>query len=393
MYLPEPSSPVAPVFTVEERLRILLTPGIGHQTLKKILKRFQSFEELLAFIEKSSLGPWCAALLKPPQSLERRLAVELEALAAGQHQLIYPEHPSYPERLRHIPDAPELLWVKGNIEALQHARLVAMVGCRQPSEIGRAAACAFAKGLVNGDWAVVSGMARGIDTYAHQATLDAGGISIGVLGTGINLMYPQQNQSLYGRLIEQAGALISEYPLNTQPKPGHFPRRNRIISGLSVGVLVVEAAVKSGSLVTARLALEQGRDVFAVPGAITNPMAEGCHHLIQEGASLVTQAEDLLTQLSLSPLTWEHSLSSARHDTAVEGKPQLIPATQEVREHQSALSEGAKQVLPLIGVEPISLDDLIDALNSDITELVANLLELELSGCVENVGVGYRLNA
>jgi DNA processing protein len=202
----------------------------------------------------------------------------------------------YPEPLRHIQDAPAVLYVRGRAELLSRPQ-IAIVGSRNASRAGLDHAWQFAGALTEKNYAVASGLAQGVDGAAHAGALAAGGDTIAVVGTGVDVIYPCSHKALTGQVVER-GVLVSEYPPGTGPKPGHFPRRNRIISGLSRGILVVEAGLRSGSLITARLALEQGREVFAIPGSIHNPLARGCHSLIRQGAKLVETVDDIEEELA-----------------------------------------------------------------------------------------------
>jgi DNA processing protein len=214
-----------------------------------------------------------------------------EPLILGHH------HPAYPQRLRQLHDAPDHLFVAGDPAWLSRPML-AIVGSRNATLQGCRDAAAFAKSLSMGGITIVSGLATGIDTQAHQGALGGIGSTVAVLGSGLDLIYPPQNQGLAQR-ISQEGALISEYPLSSKPEKWRFPRRNRIIAGLALGTLVIEAGLESGSLITARLALEAGREVFALPGSIHSPQARGCHRLIKEGAKLVETCQDILEELNL----------------------------------------------------------------------------------------------
>ena len=200
-----------------------------------------------------------------------------------------------PELLQRIPDPPTLLYIVGNAEAL-HMPALSIVGSRNPTRGGKENAYQFAKHLGQSGFCIVSGLAQGIDTAAHQGALDAGAMTVAILGHGIDRVYPSANRDLAHR-ISQNGALVTEYPLGSPPRREHFPQRNRLISGLSLGTLVIEAARHSGSLITARLAGEQGREVFAIPGSIHNPLSRGCHQLIKQGAKLVETAEDIVSEL------------------------------------------------------------------------------------------------
>lgn len=236
--------------------------------------------------------------LQNPSSYEknevlRGVVKDLQWEKQNNHHILLMNDPEYPQQLREIYDCPPILFVKGNVELLKTKQL-AMVGSRRPTREGSMNARSFAQHLVEQGWVIISGLASGIDTFSHEGALQAGDQStIAVLAHGLDKVYPKRNQALAQKIVESGGALISEFPIGVEPKPEFFPKRNRIISGLSLGVLVVEAACKSGSLITAYSALEQSRDVFAIPGSIHNPMAKGCHELIKQGATLVQTSLDI----------------------------------------------------------------------------------------------------
>ena len=271
--------------------------------------------------------------------------------------------PAYPALLREIADAPPLLFVRGDPGVLSAAQL-AVVGSRNPSRGGCDNARAFSDHLTQAGLVITSGMALGIDACAHEAALDAGGKTIALAATGLDRVYPAAHRALAHRIAEQ-GALMSEFALGTPPRRENFPRRNRLISGLSLGVLVVEAALKSGSLITARLAAEQGREVFAIPGSIHSPQARGCHALIRQGAKLVETAQDVLEELGAlaqfvaTPVDVAARASSAPPDPA-----------------QQAL-------LDIIGYDPIEIDTLIVRSGLTAGTLSSMLLHMELRGLIE----------
>lgn len=276
----------------------------------------------------------------------------------------------FPDSLAHIDDAPLLLMVKGDTSALQLPQ-IAMVGSRQFSHYGKHWGTYFASGLVNCGFAVTSGLAMGIDGVCHRAALQAQGVTVAVLGSGLANIYPCRHRHLAEQIIEQGGALVSEHLVTALPLAAHFPRRNRIISGLSVGVVIIEAALRSGSLITARYALEQGREVFALPGALGNPMSEGTHWLIQQGASLVTGPKDIAEQLG-SGLHW---LSVSENTT--------ICASEDEVELPFA------DVLANVGDEVTSVDVVAERAGQPVPEVVIKLLDLELAGWIAAVPGGY----
>jgi len=317
------------------------------------------------------------------QSPAARAAAELSVRwgeTADNHLLALTDS-RYPRLLREIADPPPLLFVRGNVDALQLPQ-IAVVGSRRGSVDGRENASWFAREIAEKGLGVCSGLATGIDTWAHAATLDAGGITNAVLGTGVDRIYPRSNARLASRILEN-GALISEFPLGYPALPVNFPRRNRIISGLSVGVLVVEAALQSGSLITARMAMEQNREVFAVPGAIRNPYARGCHRLIREGATLAESPEDLWG--SLNGLLEVSSSAAAASVRGGQLDPDLFLA--------GTLTPSQRLLLAQLGFEPASLDLIAARTGRDVFELQAELLALELAGAVRVEAGRYVLQA
>lgn len=279
----------------------------------------------------------------------------------------------YPSLLRQIVGAPPLLYIRGNSENL-HLPQIAIVGSRRMTRGGETNAFEWSKFLAGGGFVITSGLAQGVDGIAHSGALAAMGKTIAVMGTGIDTIYPREHRRLAENIIDQGGALVTEFDPGTPPLPTHFPRRNRIISGLSLGVLVVEAAPRSGSLITARLALEQNREVFAIPGSIHNPQSRGCHQIIKQGAHLVEQAEDIICELQgalggLAVLP-EHSLPPQSSSAVPTGEKDLLA--------------DELKLLSVLGFEPVDMDSLaIDGLFST-AELSRLLISLELKGLVEN---------
>ncbi|MFO7602740.1 MAG: DNA-processing protein DprA, partial [Gammaproteobacteria bacterium] len=297
------------------------------------------------------------------------IAPDLEWLQQPAAHIIGLNDPTYPALLKEIPDPPALLFVYGDPAVLNLPQL-AMVGSRNPSPMGAETARDFAGHLAGWGLGITSGLAQGIDAASHAGALDAGGVTIAVTGTGLDRVYPAQHRDLAHRIAEQ-GALVSEFPAGTPPLTPNFPRRNRIISGLCMGTLVVEAAVQSGSLITARQALEQGREVFAVPGSIHNPQSRGCHSLIRQGAKLVEMAQDIFEELGgFMPVTGADAAAAE-------------PGS------DFALDEEYHKVLASVGHEPASVDSVV--LRSGLTaEAVCSmLLVLELQGYLKSMTGGY----
>jgi len=276
----------------------------------------------------------------------------------------------FPELLGQIGSPPDRLYVKGNPGLLQMPAL-AIVGSRNPTQAGVRNAFEFARHLGAAGFCIVSGLAEGIDTAAHRGALDAGAATVAFLGHGIDRVYPASNRDL-AHDIAASGALVSEFPLGTHPHKSLFPQRNRLISGMSLGTLVVEAARRSGSLITARNAGEQGREVFALPGSIHNPLARGCHKLIRQGAKLVETAEDIVAELApLSSHLLQNSLESTTHDPLPERN-----------------DEEYRHLRKYLGHDPVSIDDLANSSGLTIDQVSSMLLILELEGKVESLSGG-----
>lgn len=285
------------------------------------------------------------------------------------HHFIPLGSPRYPPLLADLPDAPAALLVNGDADALGLPQL-AIVGSRNPTGAGHDNARQFAAHLVRSGLTITSGLAIGIDAAAHRGALQAGGRTIAVCGTGLDIDYPRANAGLSAE-IASSGALVSEFPLGTRATKSNFPRRNRIISGLSLGTLVVEAAVQSGSLITARLAAEQGREVFAIPGSIHNPLARGCHRLIRQGAKLVETADDIFVELrALTGLLGEQTRAETK---TAESTAVLAPA----------LDKEYEILLDALGFEPASVDVLIARTGLKADEVASMLLILELEARID----------
>ncbi|MGX9834829.1 DNA-protecting protein DprA [Enterobacter dykesii] len=351
-------------------LRLIHTGSLCGDVMLDAAERLQKQEHLNVLVARN-------AGLTAKQT-ERFLALdesELERslmwLEQPGHHLLTANHPLYPPLLRTIPDYPGALFIKGNPEALNSVQL-AVVGSRAPSWYGERWGKILCEQLSQSGFTITSGLACGIDGVAHGAALSAKGRSVAVLGNGLFSIYPRRHQALAMRLIESDGAIVSEFPLSAQPRPANFPRRNRIISGLSKGVLVVEAARRSGSLVTARCALEQGREVFALPGPIGNPGCEGPHWLIKQGATPVTEVGDILENLQYG-LQWLQEDPEKRQYSSDQGKVALpFP-----------------KLLANVGDEVTPVDVVAERAGQPVPVTVAQLLELELAGWIAAVPGGY----
>ncbi len=280
--------------------------------------------------------------------------------------------PCYPAQLAAVPGMPAALFVRGDPALLSHPQ-VAIVGSRAATAAGCETAFGFAARLVACGFAITSGLATGIDAAAHRGALAAGGVTIAVCGTGLDRVYPPGHERL-AEEIAASGALVSEFPSGTPPASHNFPRRNRLMSGLARGVLVVEAAARSGSLITARLAGEQGREVMAVPGSIHNPLARGCHRLIKDGAALVETVDDVLAALGAS------RLESATNCAA--------DACESARFRHDALDSDAEMLLNALGFEPTDLDRLVERTGLSAPSVLSMLQLLELEGRVETLAGG-----
>ncbi|EZP68236.1 DNA-processing protein DprA [Pseudomonas sp. RIT357] len=348
------SSEISPS-ELEARLRLHRLPEVGPKRFRLLIEAFGSASKAIS----APASAW-RALGLPPISADARRSPEIrdgasEALAwlsrPAQHLLMW-DQPEYPALLAQIDDAPPLLFVAGNPSILEKPQL-AMVGSRRASRPGMDTAAAFSRSLAGAGFVITSGLALGIDGAAHQAALDVGGHTIGVLGTGLENVYPQRHRRLAEAMIAQGSAVISEFPLDAGPQASNFPRRNRIISGLSLGVLVVEASVASGSLITAKLAAEQGREVYAIPGSIHHPGAKGCHQLIRDGAMLVE--------------TIEHILEGLRGWQAL-SRPAPMPVIH--------------PLVALLHAAPHTSEALAIASGRPLSQVLATLTELELEGQV-----------
>jgi len=315
-------------------------------------------------LAKLGLTPRTIAWLAAPDA--KRIDADLRWLDSTGVQLLPSTSADYPPLLRESPDAPAVLYVRGNLRSLSDPQL-AMVGSRNPTAGGKSTAREFAAHFAHAGLTITSGLALGIDTASHEGALAGDGPTVAVLGCGLDQIYPPENRALAQR-IAATGAVISEFPPGTEPLPACFPQRNRIIAGLSHGTLVVEAAQRSGSLITARLAGIAGRDVFAIPGSIHNPLARGCHQLIRQGAKLVERVEDVLCELNIS-LTAQ-LVASTREEPHLpkEGAPQL--------------DKEYKILLDALAFEPASVDSLIERTGMNSESIASMLLILELDGHV-----------
>jgi DNA processing protein len=356
-------------------LTLLRTPGLGPTALRTMIGRHGS---AAAALDAARRGQWPVAmeaparnwLLSPDPAI---LAADEAWLAEPDHHLLTWDDAEFPALLREIPAAPAALFVAGDASRLWLPQ-IALVGSRNASHGGIDNARHFARALAEAGFAITSGLAEGIDGAAHAATLDAGGITLAVLGTGPDLVYPARHRALAARIAAD-GALVSEFPPGTPGIARHFPRRNRLIAGLSLGTLVVEASLRSGSLITARAASEQGREVFAIPGSIHNPLARGCHELIRNGARLIETAAEIIDELA--PLA--RALGAGLRRQLDAGAGTAAPPADAAPGGRQRDAD-YQRLLEALGHDPLALDQLARRTGLTVPALSSMLLVLELEG-------------
>lgn len=352
-----PPSEISPA-ELEARLRLHRLPDVGPRRYYSLFRAFGSASSALSAPASAwralGLPEGCAQARRSPEVREGASAA-LRWLERSRHHVLLHDQADYPALLSELSDAPRLLFVAGEPSTLEKPQL-AMVGSRRASRPGLDTATAFSRSLAGAGFVITSGLALGIDGAAHQAALDVGGQTVGVLGTGLEKLYPQRHRALADAMICNGSAVVSEFPLDAGPQAANFPRRNRIISGLSLGVLVVEASVSSGSLITARLAAEQGREVYAMPGSIHHPGARGCHQLIRDGATLVETVEHILEGLR----GW---------------RSMPLPTTE-------MFTPSCHPLVQLLQAAPYTSEALANISGWDLPRLLATLTELELAGHV-----------
>jgi DNA processing protein len=357
-------------------LALLRAPKLGAIGFKRISERFRSVADVFACSsDEYKLYQFPEELIiflqNPPW---RQIENDLAWLNSSDKTILTLQDEAYPRLLKETSGAPAVLFVQGNIANLSMPQ-IAIVGSRNPTTSGAACAFEFAKYLAKNGFVITSGLALGIDTASHQGALVADGRTIAVMGAGLDRIYPAKNEGLAAKIIRNDGAVISEFLPRTPPKPEFFPRRNRIISGLSLGVLVVEAALKSGSLITAKYALEQGREVFAIPGSIHNPLARGCHTLLRQGAKLVETAADILEELG-----------------ALIGSVSLQISEQVIEEFQAPCDKELAKLFSYAGFEPTSIDSFVERSGLTVEKVSSMLIGLELEGYLLSVPGGYIRN-
>jgi DNA processing protein len=382
-------------------LRLVLTPGIGPAKARQLLASFGLPEEVFEANPQALarvVGERAAhALHAPTPQLTRQLEQSLEWAQAPDHHLLCLTDPEYPPQFLEITDPPPLLFVRGNPALLSRPAL-AIVGSRSASRSGQDTARAFARTLAQAGLTISSGLAAGIDASAHAGALGTTASTVGILGNGVDAPYPASNRKLAEQIVSEGGALFSEFALGSEPRASNFPRRNRLIAGLSLGVLVVEAALRSGSLITARQAADFGREVFAIPGSIHATLAKGCHHLIKQGAKLVESAQDILSELpghqAIAIAQRPAPSLAGRIDRcdetsiAMEGLNRLIDR-RGLGSTPAVVDD--EPLLQVLGWDPLTADALGARLAQDgkePTNLAAQLLTLEMQGLVEQLADG-----
>ncbi|MEO6354631.1 MAG: DNA-processing protein DprA [Burkholderiaceae bacterium] len=354
-------------------IRLEQTPGVGPETARKLLAAFglpeHIFSSSFSALHQVVSQRVAHALLAAPSAATLALIDKTLAWSdqADNHVLTLADD-AYPPALLEIPDPPQMLYAKGRL-ALLAAPALAVVGSRNATAQGIANADQFSQALSQAGLTIISGMALGIDAAAHQGGMRGAGSTVAVIGTGADIVYPARNRSL-AHQIADCGCIVSEYPLGMPAIAANFPRRNRIISGLARGVLVIEAALQSGSLITARMAAEQGRDVFAIPGSIHSPLSKGCHLLIKQGAKLVESAQDILEEL--------HHFNPAPA-ASIAGPAPVSP---------NSKNPFTSRLLGAMGFDPVDMDTLAQRSGFDIATLSTQLLTLELDGLVERLSDG-----
>ncbi len=373
-------------------------PGVGPKSFHKLLSNIGDaatvFSSSISRLTQAGISEKLAHAILDNKTNQESAIPDIEWLkAADIHHIITIQCDEYPELLKRISDPPPLLYVHGKLSLLKDPQ-IAIVGSRNPTQGGTNNAYEFAKHLGQTGFCITSGLALGIDGNAHNGALEVNAPTIAVTATGIDRVYPAKHREMAHRIADN-GAIVTEFPIGTQPKASNFPRRNRIISGLSYGTLVVEAAQQSGSLITARLAMEQNREVFAIPGSIHNPLARGCHQLIRQGAKLVETAQDILEEMATVIDVSEHpddlqisSNTSTNRPTSVENRIKTNSNPANTENLDSSPNDDQQIILKEMGFDPISIDQLIVRTGIDTASLSASLLMLELQNLIASNGGG-----
>jgi DNA processing protein len=335
--------------------------GVGVSTITKLLSAFGTPQDIY-HAGDTALEPYLTAKQLEGYRFSRdmdRIKRELERLRSKQIRFCWRDHPMYPSRLKTLYDAPYGVYLKGILPPPEQ-RSIAIVGARKSDYYGNEMAVYFARELAKRGMAVISGLAYGVDGYAHRGALEAGGATVGILGCGINICYPKENYKIFQQM-EQRGGILSEYGLDVAPRAGFFPLRNRLIAAMSDGILVTQARVKSGSLITVDQGLEQGKDIFAIPGRIGDVLSEGCNRLIRDGAVMVTKVEDILTE-------W--------------GQPESGEC-EFLMHRDNGLVKMEKMVYSVLGLEPKYIDTIMGETQLSIAELMPVLMRLERAGYIK----------
>ena len=373
--------------TIEDWLILHHTPSVGAVTFGHALRQFGTPQAVLnssdSLLRKSNIFRKPALdFLAQERSIQlESIERDLEWLEEDNAKVVTFNDDAYPKLLKEIADPPPLLYIRGSVDTLSMPQL-AVVGSRNPDPIGKEIAQDFARRLASAGLTITSGMALGIDTAAHYGAL-SGGSTIAVTGTGLDRVYPARNRELAHKIIEQGGAIVSELPIGTEPRAENFPRRNRIISGLSIGTLVVQAAQKSGSLITARLAMEQGREVFAIPGSIHNPLSRGSHRLIREGVKLVETTDDIVEELS----GMLRMLGEQLTESEGEGGESAAKSGGKV-ENRDMYDADTVRVLDAIGHESILVDQVVENCGLTTETVSSIIMRLEIRGEVASAAGG-----
>ncbi len=401
---------MTPAEEIQYWVSLLRVPGVGPKNYQKLLTAFGTpkavFDSDVSAISKAGISQSLAQSISDVSVLKSAQSDIDWLQAADNHYIITLSCEDYPRLLRQIDNPPPVLYVHGNPDLLNDPQL-AIIGSRNPTQGGKINAHDFSKYLAQAGLCITSGLALGVDGIAHQGALDAGMPTIAVIATGIDRVYPARHRKLAHDIVEN-GAIVSEFPLGVQPKSENFPRRNRIISGLSHGTLVIEAALRSGSLITARLASEQGREVFAIPGSIHNPLARGCHRLIRQGAKLVETAQDIFDEMSSvidlegidivdiktiganAATTDDTGLQTRSSNSLGENKNSFSSSAdaENVKNAEMELAESQQLLLDKMGFDPVQIDQLVPRTGLSVEEVSAMLLILELQNRVSSSGGG-----
>ena len=356
-------------------IALIRTQGVGSITGQFLLKKFKSIEEIFSTSEKNlkEIGLRVGSIkniINPSWNLIEKDILWLEN---KNHHLLTIQDDLYPALLKEIPNPPLAIFVKGDPKILSNSQ-IGIIGSRNPSWAGKGNAYNFAKYLVENNFTITSGFAYGIDTESHKSAIENNGKTIAIMGTGLNETYPKENEALAEKILDKGGSLVSEFGTDTKVKAKNFPKRNRIISGLSLGILVVEANIRSGSLITARAAIEQGREVFAIPGSIHSPLSKGCHYLIQQGAKLTEKGEDILEELY--PLNSSNNLCDKK-------------MRENKKKSKNTLDSDEEKLLDCVDFEVTSMDELKRRSAFSTSEIVRTTLLLELKGYIKSMYGGY----